>query len=116
MPAASSKVALLAGAVAAAGTACVGYGVLVERDWYRLRRERVRALEPGGPPLAVLHLADLPPTGAALRPAALGAARPPPPRPPPSAPPPRGRRHSAVGVPGAAARRAGRPGGHDRGH
>jgi predicted MPP superfamily phosphohydrolase len=59
MPAASSKVALLAGAVAAAGTACVGYGVLVERDWYRLRRERVRALEPGQAPLTVLHLSDL---------------------------------------------------------
>ena len=61
MPAASSKVVLLAGAVAvaAAGTACVGYGVLVERDWYRLRRERVRALEPGQAPLTVLHLSDL---------------------------------------------------------
>jgi uncharacterized protein len=59
MPATLSKVALLAGAVAAAGAACVGYGVLVERDWYRLRRERVRALEPGQPPLTVLHLSDL---------------------------------------------------------
>jgi predicted MPP superfamily phosphohydrolase len=59
MPAALSKVALLAGAVAAAGAACVGYGVLVERDWYRLRRERVRALEPGQAPLTVLHLSDL---------------------------------------------------------
>jgi uncharacterized protein len=61
MPAASSKVVLLAGAVAvaAAGTSCVGYGVLVERDWYRLRRERVRALEPGQAPLTVLHLSDL---------------------------------------------------------
>jgi predicted MPP superfamily phosphohydrolase len=60
MPAASSKVALAAaGAVAAAGTACVGYGILVERDWYRLRRERVEALEPGQPPLTVLHLSDL---------------------------------------------------------
>ena len=59
MPAASSKVALLAGAVAAAGAACVGYGILIERDWYRLRRERVRALEPGQAPLTVLHLSDL---------------------------------------------------------
>jgi len=59
MPAALSKVALLAGAVAVAGAACVGYGVLVERDWYRLRRERVRALEPGQVPLTVLHLSDL---------------------------------------------------------
>jgi uncharacterized protein len=54
------KAGLLAGAaVAAAGAACVGYGVLVERDWYRLRRERVAALAPGRPPLTVLHLSDL---------------------------------------------------------
>ncbi len=60
MPAATPRVALLtAGAVVAAGAACVGYGVLVERDWYRLRRERVEALEPGQPPLTVLHLSDL---------------------------------------------------------
>jgi predicted MPP superfamily phosphohydrolase len=59
MPRALPKAALLAGAVAVAGAACVGYGVLVERDWYRLRRERVRALEPGRPPLTVLHLSDL---------------------------------------------------------
>jgi uncharacterized protein len=56
MPGALPKAALLAGVVA---TACVGYGVLVERDWFRLRRERVRALEPGRPPLTVLHLSDL---------------------------------------------------------
>jgi uncharacterized protein len=60
MPAVTPRVALLAaGAVAAAGAACVGYGVLVERDWYRLRRQRVEALEPGQPPLTVLHLSDL---------------------------------------------------------
>jgi predicted MPP superfamily phosphohydrolase len=59
MPGASSKVGLLAGMVTAAGAACVGYGVLVERDWYRLRRERVEALAPGQPPLTVLHLSDL---------------------------------------------------------
>jgi uncharacterized protein len=59
MPGAPSKVALLAGAVAAAGAACLGYGVLVERDWYRLRRQRVEALGPGQPPLTVLHLSDL---------------------------------------------------------
>ncbi|HEX2373644.1 MAG TPA: metallophosphoesterase, partial [Actinomycetota bacterium] len=60
MPAASTRVALLAAAtVAAAGAACVGYGALVERDWYRLRRQRVEALDPGQPPLTVLHLSDL---------------------------------------------------------
>jgi predicted MPP superfamily phosphohydrolase len=67
MPGALPKPALLAGAVAAAGAACVGYGVLVERDWYRLRRERVRALEPGRPPLTVLHLSDLHLTAADTR-------------------------------------------------
>ena len=59
MPGTTSKFALLAGAVAAAGAACVGYGVLVERDWYRLRRERIEALAPGEAPLTVLHLSDL---------------------------------------------------------
>jgi predicted MPP superfamily phosphohydrolase len=49
----------LAAAVAAAGAGCVAYGVLVERDWYRLRRERVELLAPGRPPLTVLHLSDL---------------------------------------------------------
>ena len=67
MPATTSKVALLAGAVAAAGAACVGYGVLVERDWYRLRRERVEALAPGQAPLTVLHLSDLHLTAADTR-------------------------------------------------
>jgi uncharacterized protein len=60
MPRARLKVAWqAAGAVAAAGAACVGYGILVERDWYRLRRQRVEALEPGQAPLTVLHLSDL---------------------------------------------------------
>src|SRR5215208_7191669 len=59
MPAAVSNVARLAGAVAVAGAACVGYGILVERDWYRLRRQRVQALASGKPPLTVLHLSDL---------------------------------------------------------
>ena len=52
MPTAVSTLALLAG-VTAAGAACVGYGILVERDWYRLRRERVEALGPGQSPLTV---------------------------------------------------------------
>jgi predicted MPP superfamily phosphohydrolase len=59
MPGAVPKVAMLAAGVAAAGAACVGYGILVERDWYRLRRERVEALGPGQAPLTVLHLSDL---------------------------------------------------------
>jgi predicted MPP superfamily phosphohydrolase len=67
MPGAVSKVAMLAAGVAAAGAACVGYGILVERDWYRLRRERVEALAPGQDPLTVLHLSDLHMTAADTR-------------------------------------------------
>jgi predicted MPP superfamily phosphohydrolase len=67
MPQAISTLARLAGVAAAAGAACVGYGSLVERDWYRLRRERVEALAPGQPPLTVLHLSDLHMTAADTR-------------------------------------------------
>ena len=67
MPGAVSKVPMLAAGAAAAGAACVGYGILVERDWYRLRRERVEALGPGPAPLTVLHLSDLHMTAADTR-------------------------------------------------
>jgi predicted MPP superfamily phosphohydrolase len=67
MPQAISTLARLAGVAAAAGAACVGYGILVERDWYRLRRERVEALAPGQPPLTMLHLSDLHMTAADAR-------------------------------------------------
>jgi uncharacterized protein len=67
MPQAISTLARLAGVAAAAGAACVGYGILVERDWYRLRRERVEALGPGQPSLTVLHLSDLHMTAADTR-------------------------------------------------
>jgi uncharacterized protein len=67
MPGAVPKVAMLAAGVAATGAACVGYGILVERDWYRLRRERVEALAPGQAPLTVLHLSDLHMTAADTR-------------------------------------------------
>src|SRR5919112_1479614 len=68
MPRARLKVALLAAeALSAAGAACVGYGILVERDWYRLRRQRVEALQPGQLPLTVLHLSDLHLTAADTR-------------------------------------------------
>ena len=59
MPGAVPTLARLAAVTAATGAACVGYGILVERDWYRLRRERVEALGPGQPPLTVLHVSDL---------------------------------------------------------
>src|SRR5919197_1558197 len=48
-----------AGAVVAAGAACVAYGVLVERRWFRLRRGRVPVVPPGHEPLTLLHLSDL---------------------------------------------------------
>jgi uncharacterized protein len=50
-----------AAAVAASGAACVAYGVLVERGWYRLRHLALPgALErPTARPLRVLHVADL---------------------------------------------------------
>jgi predicted MPP superfamily phosphohydrolase len=52
------RVAAALGALAAAGAACVAYGVLIERHWYRLRRETVPALQPGQPPCTILHLSD----------------------------------------------------------
>jgi uncharacterized protein len=46
--------------VAAAGVACVAYGTLIERRWYRLRTYDVAILPPDGPQrLDVLHLSDL---------------------------------------------------------
>jgi predicted MPP superfamily phosphohydrolase len=53
------RAAVALGALAAAGAACVAYGVLIERHWYRLRRETVPALQPGQPPCTILHLSDL---------------------------------------------------------
>ena len=46
------------GALAAAGAACVAYGVLVERHWYRLRHETVPVLDAGQRDCKVLHLSD----------------------------------------------------------
>jgi uncharacterized protein len=48
-----------AATVAAGGAACVAYGVVVERRWFRLRTERVPVLPPGHDPVALLHLSDL---------------------------------------------------------
>src|ERR1041385_6001098 len=44
---------------AAAGVACVAYGVLVEHEWYRSTRWRVGILPSDAEPLALLHLSDL---------------------------------------------------------
>jgi uncharacterized protein len=47
-------------AVLAAAVACVAYGILIERRWYRLVRRRVAILPAGrGAELTVLHLSDL---------------------------------------------------------
>ncbi len=53
---------IIFGAVAAVGTACVVYGVAVERRWYRLVRHRLAMLPVDGKgpdTLTVLHLSDL---------------------------------------------------------
>ncbi len=43
-----------------AGMACVAYGVLVERTWFRVRRYRLPVLPPSASgPLTVLHLSDI---------------------------------------------------------
>src|SRR2546427_6082845 len=46
-------------AVAAAGAACVAYGVFVEHDWFRSTRYRLEILPAGARPLTLLHLSDL---------------------------------------------------------
>ncbi|MCU1415096.1 MAG: metallophosphoesterase [Microbacteriaceae bacterium] len=48
-----------AAVLAAAGLGTLGWGVLVERNRFTLRRETVPVLEPGARPLTVLHLSDL---------------------------------------------------------
>ena len=53
---------VILGAVAAVGTACVAYGVVIERRWYRFVRHRLAMLPADGKSpetLTVLHLSDL---------------------------------------------------------
>lgn len=45
--------------VGAAGTACIAYGTLIERRWYRLRRLVLPKALPGGGRLSVLHVSDV---------------------------------------------------------
>lgn len=56
-----SPLARTAGAVAAVAAACVAYGTLVERRWYRLRHLHLRgALRPGATrPVRILHISDV---------------------------------------------------------
>lgn len=46
-------------AVVAIGVACVAYGTLIERRWYRTVRYRLDILPSDAEPLSVLHLSDL---------------------------------------------------------
>jgi uncharacterized protein len=53
---------VIVGALAALGIACVAYGALIERRWYRLVRHRLDILPTGGEgpeTVTVLHLSDL---------------------------------------------------------
>jgi predicted MPP superfamily phosphohydrolase len=54
----AGRVGVAIGALAATGAACVTYGVLVERHWYRLRRETVPVLGRDERPRTILHLSD----------------------------------------------------------
>ena len=45
-------------ATALAGAAAVGYAVVIERNWFALRRFEVPVLPPGAEPLRVLHISD----------------------------------------------------------
>jgi predicted MPP superfamily phosphohydrolase len=48
------------GALVLVGAACVAYGIVIERRWYRLRAYDLAILPPEGPDaLDVLHLSDL---------------------------------------------------------
>ena len=54
-------------AVGALGTAALGYGGLIERNLFTLRRFAVPVLEPGAPALRLLHISDLHLTSAQRR-------------------------------------------------
>jgi uncharacterized protein len=45
--------------IAALGAACVAYGVVIERRWYRLARYSLPILPLGATSLTILHLSDL---------------------------------------------------------
>lgn len=47
-------------ATLAVGAACVAWGIVIERSWYRVDRHRLAILPAGAPaPVTVLHLSDL---------------------------------------------------------
>jgi uncharacterized protein len=43
---------------AAVGAAAIGYAVMIERNWFTLRRFEIPVLPPGTGPLRVLHISD----------------------------------------------------------
>jgi predicted MPP superfamily phosphohydrolase len=45
-------------ATAVASAAAIGYAVVVERNWFALRRYEVPVLPPGAQPLRILHISD----------------------------------------------------------
>ena len=45
-------------AAAALGAAGIGYAIVVERNWFALRRFEIPVLPPGSEPLRVLHISD----------------------------------------------------------
>ncbi|MDO5286968.1 MAG: metallophosphoesterase [Actinomycetia bacterium] len=53
------RLAAVVGGLATAGAACFGYGVLVERHAFRLRRVTAPVLPAGQDPVRVLHVSDL---------------------------------------------------------
>ncbi len=55
----ASTVLRAVGGVAAAGAAGLGYATLIERNAFTLRTASLAVLEPGTPPLRVLHISDL---------------------------------------------------------
>jgi uncharacterized protein len=49
----------LLGATAVAGALGIGYGAIIERNWFALRRYDVPVLPPGVGPLRILHISDI---------------------------------------------------------
>jgi predicted MPP superfamily phosphohydrolase len=54
-----SVVRRVAALTALSGAAAVGYGSLIERNWFALRHFEVPVLAPGTPPIRLLHISDL---------------------------------------------------------
>ncbi len=53
------SVAAVIGGIAAAGAACVAYGTLIERRWYRLKHITLPGVLQQDTPVRILHISDL---------------------------------------------------------